>query len=176
MKKSLSLCVLLVFLMVIPVRAELNPLLQASARREQVLVERVLTVDMLILAGGEKVSLIGIEGPNPPKMRDVKRDANGFIIPDEDPTTPFEVEALRFVKSLAEGQLVRLVFDVERRSSDGILQAYVILPDGKILNEEALRFGYAQLRLRMPNMKYAERFRQAYREARKEMRGMQGNW
>ena len=176
MKKIFFPLVVFTFLLTIPVRAELNPLLQSSPKFENILVEKVLRVDYLLLAGGTKVSLIGIEGPTPPRFRDVKRDANGFIIPDEDPTTPFEVEALQYVKALAERKTVHLEFDAERRTEDGNLQAYVFLPDGKMLNEEALRNGYAQLSLRLPNMKYAERFRKAYKEARREMRGMQGNW
>ncbi len=176
--KNLSLLLFLMLgLLSAPGWAELNPLLQSSSiKNDHILVEKVLRVDLLQLAGGRRVSLIGILGPNPPKYREVKRDTNGFIIPDEDPTTPFEVEALRFIKALVEKKTVRLEFDVDRRADDGSLLAYVFLPDGKMLNDEALRHGYAQLDLRMPNMKYAERFRQAYRQARREMRGMQGNW
>ncbi|MBF0505051.1 MAG: thermonuclease family protein [Candidatus Omnitrophica bacterium] len=157
-------------------RAELNPLLESTPKYNKVVVERVLRVDTLLLAGGEKVCLIGLQGPRPPKFHDVNRDSHGFIIPDDDPTTSFEVEALRFIKELTEKKTVHLEFDAERRNDDGILQAYVILPDGKMLNEEALRYGYAQLKLRMPNMKYAQRLRDAYKESRREMRGLQGNW
>ncbi|MBF0593918.1 MAG: thermonuclease family protein [Candidatus Omnitrophica bacterium] len=158
------------------VYAELNPLLQSSSKYDKVRVERALTVDTILLAGGERVVLIGIQGPNPPKFRDVKRDQNGFIIPDDDPTTTFELEALRFVRGLVENKQVHIEFDAERRDEDGVLQAYVFLPDGKMLNEEAVRFGYARLQLRMPNMKYAQRLREAYKESRHEMRGLQGNW
>jgi len=168
--------VFLLFFISQPVRADLNPLLQSSPKYDNVMVERVLTVDTLLLSTGDKVEIIGIQGPNPPKYRDVKRDKNGFVIPDEDPRTPFEVEALRFVKSLVEKKTVHLEFDVERRNDDRALYAYVYLPDGKMLNEEALRYGYARLQLRMPNVKYAERLRTAYKQARKEMRGMQGDW
>lgn len=160
----------------LPAVAELNPLLQASTKFDHLQVNKVIKPDTLQLSNGELVKLIGIEGPARPKFQDVKRDAHGFIIPDDDPTTPFEVEAVRFVKKTLNDRPVKLEFDAERRGDDGLLQAYVFLPDGKLLNEEILRFGYADLRLKMPNMKYADRFRKAYREARKEMRGMQGNW
>lgn len=159
-----------------PVRADLNLLLQSSSKYEHVLVEKVIKVDLLLLADGEKVKLIGIQGPKPPKFHDVKRDQNGFIIPEDDPTTPFELEALRFARAKAEKQFVHLEFDAERRDDDGNLLVYVVLPDGTMLNEEALRYGYAQLRLMPPNMKHADRLRAAYRQARREMRGMQGNW
>jgi micrococcal nuclease len=156
--------------------AELNPLLERSAKYGDIKIVRVLSVDTVLLENDEKVTLIGIKGLRPPKVQDVKRDEHGLIIHDEDPTTPLEVEAYRFAKDLLEGKSVRLEFDTERRDDDNILTAYVFLPDGKMLNEEFLRQGYADLKLRMPNMKYDERLRNAYQEARKEMRGLQGNW
>ena len=158
------------------VQAELNPLLRTSLKYDQVMVERVLSTDTLLLASGEKVALIGLTGLDPLGSKEVQRDEHGFIIRDQDPTTSFEVEALRFMNTLVGNKMVRLEFDVERRDEQGHLLAYVILPDGKIVNEEALRYGFAHLKLRMPNMKYAERFRRAYKEARQEMRGLQGNW
>jgi micrococcal nuclease len=156
--------------------AELNPLLERSSKYGDIKVVRVLSLDTLLLENNEKVTLIGIKGPRPPRIQDVKRDEHGLIIRDEDPTTPLEQQVFRFAKELAEGKNVRLEFDAERRDEDNFLVAYVFLPDGRMLNEEFLRQGYAELKLRMPNMKYAERLRKAYQEARREMRGLQGNW
>ena len=156
--------------------ADLNPLLEVSVQYGHIKVARVLSVDTLLLENDEKVSLIGLVGPKPPKMDDVKRDKYGFIVPDEDPTTPLEVEAFRSVRGLVEGKSVRLEFDAERRDDRGVRTAYVFLPDGKMLNEEILSHGYAQLKLRMPNMRYADRFRKAYQEAHREMKGLQGQW
>ncbi|MBF0123413.1 MAG: thermonuclease family protein [Candidatus Omnitrophica bacterium] len=168
---------LLVFFFASPVfSTELNPLLETSAKYGHIKVVRVLSVDTLLLENDEKVSLIGLIGPTPPKRDDVKRDKYGFIVPDEDPTTSLEVEAFRFVKGLVEGKDVRLEFDAERRDDFGMRTVYAFLPDGKMLNEEILRQGYAQLKLRMPNMRYADRFRKAYQEAHREMRGLQGQW
>jgi micrococcal nuclease len=156
--------------------ADLNPLLERTTKYDNIKVERVLSVDTILLENNEKVTLIGIKGPRPPKVQDVKRDEHGFVIPDNDPTTSLELAAFRFAKELAEGKAVRLEFDAERRNDDKVLTAYVFLPNGTMLNEEFLRQGYAELKLRMPNVKYAERLRKAYQEARKEMRGLQGNW
>ena len=156
--------------------ADLNPLLERTTKYSNIKVERVLSVDTILLENDEKVKLIGIHGLRPPKAPDVNRDERGRIIPDNDPTTPLELEAFRFAKDHAEGKAVRLEFDAEKRDDGNVLTAYVFLPDGTMLNEEVLRQGYAELKLRMPNMKYAERLRKAYQEARREMRGMQGNW
>lgn len=174
MKKTILFIFLLVF---IPIKnglsADLNPLLTSSVKYEDIRVTRVLSADRLLLENDEKITLIGIKGPKPPRRQDVKRDERGFIITDDDPTTPFELEAVRFVRSLVEGKHVRLQFDIQRRADDGDISAYVILPDGKLLNAEVLRYGYADLKLVPPNMKYADELRKAYQEARHEMRGMQ---
>ncbi len=42
------------------------------------------------------------------------------------------------------------------------------------LNAEILRQGFANLSIRPPNMKFAKELREAYREARAEKRGLQG--
>jgi micrococcal nuclease len=174
MKKQIFLSIL--FFILSPVShsfsADLNPLLASSLKYENIRVARVLSADRILLENEEKISLIGIKGPRAPKMKDVKRDEHGFIIRDEDPTTPFEMEAVGFVRSLAEGKPVRLEFDVQRRADNGDILAYVILPDARLLNAEILRYGYANLRLVPPNMKYADKLRTAYQEARREMRGM----
>ena len=154
--------------------ADLNPLLTSSVKYEKIRVERVLSSDRLLLENDEKISLIGIKGPKTPRPKDARRDEHGFLIPDDDPTTPFEIEAVGFVRSRVEGKPVRLGFDTLRRADNGDILAYVILSDGKLLNAEVLRYGYADLKLIPPNMKYADELRKAYQEARRERRGMQG--
>jgi micrococcal nuclease len=170
---------MLCLLSVLPfsVRAELNPLLEKMSKYDAVKVEKVLSVDKLLLVSGERVVLIGIQGPRPPAFKDVKRDKHGFIVVDEgDPTTSIEEEAMRAAKELLDGQTVRLEFDVDRRNEDGALLAYVFLSDGRMANLEFLREGYADLKLRSPNFKYADQFRAAYRDARRDMKGLQGQW
>ena len=154
--------------------ADLNPLLAPSEKHQNIKVSRVLGVDRLLLDNDEKIALIGIKGPKPPKFTDVKRDSHGFIVPDDVPEVPFEVEAIRFAKNLVEGKAVHLEFDTQLRNDQGLVEAYVFLPDGTLLNVELLRMGYANIRLTPPNMKYAPELRKAYQEARHEMRGMQG--
>ncbi|MBF0619385.1 MAG: thermonuclease family protein [Candidatus Omnitrophica bacterium] len=156
--------------------ADLNPLLQASTRYSSIRVVKVISPDSFLLEGDVKVLLEGIEGVSRPAFQDVKRDEHGFIIRDEDPTTPLEVEAIRFVRSLVQGKNVRLEFDVAHRNDQGAMVAYVFLADGTNVNAEILRQGYARLKLRAPNLKYAEILRKAYQESRREMRGLQAQW
>jgi micrococcal nuclease len=156
--------------------AELNPLLEKTLKYDAVKVERVLSVDTILISGDERIMLIGIDGPQLQRKPEVKRDEHGFIIPDDDPTIPLEEEVMAAVKEMLEGKVVRLEFDVVRRDDDNVLPGYVYLPDGRMANLEILRQGYADLKLRSPNLKYAEQFRSAYREARNAMRGLQGRW
>lgn len=175
-----SSCILFLFCLVClfqsPARAELNPLLEKTIKYNAVKVEQVLSVDKLLLASGERVVLIGIDGSSIARRREVQRDAHGFIIPDDDPATPLEDEAFRSVRELLEGKTVRLEFDIERRDDDNMLEAYVYLLDGRMANGEILRQGYANLKLRSPNLKYAGPLRDAYKEARRGMKGLQGQW
>lgn len=175
MKYFLLLIVLSMFIAPDTVLAEMNPLLQSSSKYQNVVVVAVECVDTLVLESGERVRLIGIRGPNPPKVYQEERDSHGFVIPHYEPTTPFEDQAFRYVNDLVKGAKIRVEFDVVRRD-DGVLLGYVFLADGKMLNLEILKNGFAQLRLAAPNMKYADLFRSAYKEARKEMRGIQGDW
>ncbi len=156
--------------------ADMNPLLKTSTENQDVTVERVLSVDKIIVSGDRKISLIGISGPRPPKKKYLETDEHGFPIQEEDPTTPLEEEAFRFANDLLLGKKVRLEFDVVRRNDDNELQAYVFLADGGMANVQLLRSGFADLKLRSPNLKYADQFRAAYQEARKEMRGLRGQW
>ncbi len=149
--------------------AELNPLLQSSANYQKVQVSKVLTPDTIQLESGERIQLLGLLGPRAPKVQYEERDEHGFVIPkDVDPATPAEEDAFKYVRTLLEGKKVRL--------EDNVLQAYVFFMDGSLVNAEILRQGAANLRITPPNVKYADQLRSAYQEARREMRGMQGQW
>jgi micrococcal nuclease len=173
MKKYILLFILILILIRPVFSADLNPLLASSLKYDNIRVARVISSDRILLENDEKISLIGIKGPQAPRSKDVERDEHGFIIPDDDPTTPLGIEAVRFVRSLVEGKPVRLQFDVQRRADNGDVLAYIILADGRLLNAEVVRYGYADLKLIPPNMKYARELRAAYQEARREMRGIQ---
>ena len=135
-------------------------------------VERVVDGDTLLLTNGEKVRLIGIDAPeskpNPRAEKQVAmegKDLKNIILMGE--------EATKFVRSLIKpGDEVRIEFDVEKRDRYGRLLGYIYLPDGRMINEEIVKAGYASLLTHPPNVKYQNRFLRAYKEARENKRGL----
>lgn len=123
-------------------------------------IERVVDGDTLVLAGGERVRLIGVNTPE--------------TVKPNWPVEPFGPEASAFTKRLAEGRTATLGFDRERRDKYGRTLAYVYL-DGVMLNEEILRAGLGHAELQYP---FAEsmkrRFRAAEAEAKAARRGLWG--
>ena len=139
-------------------------------------VKKVVRADKLILDNNKAVTLIGLRAPEPPERdRTVERDKYGFVVKKNvDPRIAIEIRALEFARELLEGRKVRLEFDYQKRDEDFNTIAYVFLPDGRMANIEILRTGFAHLKIRPPNLKYADQLREAYREARREQRGLQG--
>ncbi|HOK96709.1 MAG TPA: thermonuclease family protein [Anaerohalosphaeraceae bacterium] len=66
-------------------------------------------------------------------------------------------EAYNFSKQTALGQRVTILLDTvgDQRDRYGRLLAYVVLPDGRVLNEEIVRLGFGYAHLGFPHTKYA---------------------
>jgi micrococcal nuclease len=120
----------------------------------------------------ESVRLIGIDTPesrvNPRAKKESQRTGQ-----DLKTILALGKRATAFVKTLVKpGDQVRLEFDVQQRDRYGRLLGYVYLSNGKMLNEEIVKAGYANLLTIPPNVKYKDRFLEAYREAREGKRGL----
>jgi micrococcal nuclease len=89
-------------------------------------------------------------------------------------TQPYGPEASDFTRQNLEGEEVSLELDVEKVDPYGRLLAYVYLADGEMFNETLVEQGYAQVATFPPNVKYADRFVEAQREARTANRGLWG--
>lgn len=75
--------------------------------------------------------------------------------------------ALRYLEShVKQGDTVWIEFDIQLTDTQGRLLNYIYLKNGKMLNEEILKKGYARLKTIPPNIKYENRFLSAYRTAR----------
>ncbi len=122
-------------------------------------VVRVIDGDTLVLDGGERVRLIGVDTPE-------------TVHPNK-PVERFGREASAFTKRQAEGKKVHLEYDsgTGRKDRYGRTLAYIYLPGNTLLNLEIIRQGYGHAYTRFPFSKMEE-FRAAEREAREEGRGL----
>lgn len=68
------------------------------------------------------------------------------------------------------GTLVTVETDVRPRDTYHRLLGYVYLENGRMVNEEMARSGYATALVYPPNVKYVERIRRAVKEAREAKR------
>ncbi len=59
-----------------------------------------------------------------------------------------------------------------KRDRYGRLLGYVFLSNGKMLNEEIVKAGYAIVMTIPPNVKHQDRFLRAYKQARERKRGL----
>ena len=81
--------------------------------------------------------------------------------------------ATEYVESLVKpGDLINIEFDVQERDKYKRLLGYVYLSNGKMLNEEIVKDGYANVMTIPPNVKYKDRFLRAYKHARERRRGL----
>ncbi|MEI8011782.1 MAG: thermonuclease family protein [Candidatus Omnitrophota bacterium] len=128
--------------------------------------------DTIRLSNGEKVRFVGIDTPESSDNKKLRRDAR------RSGTSAVDIlrmghQASRYTKSLLEGRKVRLEFDIEKRDKYGRLLAYVYrVDDGLFVNEDIIRNGYAYPMSIPPNIRYADKFRQAFRSARKNNAGL----
>jgi len=130
---------------------------RASATRT---VERVVDGDTIVVDGGERVRLIGVDTPETVK-----------------PNTPvqcFGREASDYTKSLLpKGTRVRLEFDVRRTDRYGRTLAYVYRSsDNLFVNADLVRNGYANVSTIPPDVAHADEFVALAREARSANRGL----
>ncbi len=120
----------------------------------------------------ENLRLIGIDTPESRANKKAQKDA---ARKQEDLKKMILLgrEATRYVKNLVKpGDPIRVEFDRQIRDKYGRLLGYVYLTDGKMLNEEIVKAGYASLLTYPPNVKYEYKFLRAYREARENNRGL----
>jgi len=124
------------------------------------LVERVVDGDTLLLSGGTRVRLLGVDTP------ETKHPTR--------PVEPLGPEASEFTRLHVEGRKVTLKFDRERRDRYRRVLAYVYLGDW-FLNEELIRAGYSRAETGFPYSTVMKgRFRKAEQDARDAGRGIWG--
>lgn len=123
---------------------------------------RAVDGDTIVLDGGERVRLIGVDTPE-----------------TKHPTKPVEYfgkQASAFTKRMVEGKQVHLEFDqanahLGHKDRYRRTLAYVFLGDGTLLNAEIIKQGYGHAYTRFPFAR-AEEFQRYEREAREQGRGL----
>lgn len=118
---------------------------------------RVIDGDTIVLDGGERVRMIGVDTPE-------KNDARPEV-------RRLAAVATEFTGRLCARQLVRLEYDFQRYDRYGRTLAYVYREDGTFVNAEIVRQGYGFAYTRFP-FRYLEDFRAYEREARAARRGL----
>lgn len=87
--------------------------------------------------------------------------------------SPFGARARSaLARLLPAGTPVTLELDVRVRDQYGRLLAYAFLPDGRMVNEEMVRSGFAVVLVYPPNVRYVERIRADAAAARAARRGL----
>ncbi len=140
------------------------PLLEDSGAQAGELrkVKRVVDGDTIVVYPNEKVRLIGVDTPE--------------TVHPEKTVQCFGNDAKRFTRDAVEGKTVRLALDstnAKRGHKDryGRTLAYAYLDDGRMLNRELIRQGYAHAYTRFPFSHLVE-FRQLERTARANSLGL----
>ncbi len=125
-------------------------------------MSRVVDGDTIEVEGNQKVRYIGIDTP---ETVDPRR-----------PVACFGKEASTENKKLVEGKEVILVKDISEADKYGRLLRYVYLiqKDGNLLfvNDHLVRSGFAKAATYPPDIKFADQFVSAQKEARERKSGL----
>jgi micrococcal nuclease len=128
----------------------------------QVEVLRAVDGDTLLIEGGYRIRLIGVNAPE--------------IKHNDKPADPFGNEAHRIAKSLTVGKFVVLELDRERWDTYRRTLAYVFLPDYSMLNERIISHGLSPAIVSFPfRNDRKRRFVLAEAGARKQQRNIWSN-
>jgi micrococcal nuclease len=143
--------------------------------RQKTTVTRIIDGDVIqIIYGGveKRVRLIGIDAPESRIDKKALKDAN-MNEQDIEAIVEMGAEARAYVNSLIKrGNFITIEFDVKEMDRYGRLLCYVYLSNGKMLNEEIVKAGYANVKSIPPNVKFKDRFLNAFKYAQETKRGL----
>jgi micrococcal nuclease len=146
-----------------------------SCAQQKTTVTRIIDGDTLKVSykgQTENIRLIGIDTPESRINKKTKKDAKRS---GQDIKTIIAMgnSATEYVEGLVKaGDIVSIEFDVQERDRYGRLLGYVYLSNGKMLNEEIVKAGYANVMTIPPNVKYKDKFLRSYKHAREMKVGL----
>jgi micrococcal nuclease len=129
-------------------------------------VKKVVDGDTVWVSGknngpDEKIRLIGIDAH---ETRNTARKKAGF----------YGKEATAYLKKQVLGKRVRLEYDIRRYDQYRRTLAYIHLENGRFINADLVRNGYAVVMTVSPNVKYADKFILYQQQARNKKQGLWG--
>ena len=124
----------------------------------QATVERTIDGDTIVVSGGIRVRLIGVDTPE--TVHPTRGEQPGGRIASD------------FTKAQLTGKVVWLEFDVQLKDRYGRHLGYVWMEDGRMFNEVLIAEGYGQVSTYPPNVRYVDRFTAAQTAAREAGRGL----
>jgi micrococcal nuclease len=125
---------------------------------QEALVVQVIDGDTLVLAGGIKVRILGIDAP------EMARDGQ--------PADFLAHQAKAALTELTLNRKIGLEYDRLRYDRYGRLLAYLFLPDHTLVNAELVRRGMARVYSHAPNARYRKTLLAAQVEAIQAQRGI----
>ena len=143
--------------------------------QQKTTVTRVIDGDVIqVIYGGveKRVRLIGIDAPESRIDRKALKDAN-MSEHDIEAIVEMGAKAKAYVNGLIKrGNFITIEFDIKEMDRYGRLLCYVYLSNGKMLNEEIVKAGYANVKSIPPNVKYKDRFLNAFEYAKETKGGL----
>ena len=131
---------------------------EPSRPPQAALVVRIVDGDTLMLAGGIKVRVLGIDAPEMEK--------------DGQPADFLAHQAKATLAELTLNRTLSLSYDRLRYDQYGRLLAYLFLPDHTLVNAELVRRGLARVYFIAPNLRYQKDLLTAQQEAIEAQRGI----
>ncbi len=131
---------------------------ESSQPPQAALVVRIVDGDTLMLAGGIKVRVLGIDAPEMEK--------------DGRPADFLAHQAKAVLADLTLNKTIALEYDRLRYDQYGRLLAYLFLPDHTLVNAELVRRGLARVYFSAPNLRYQKALLTAQQEAIEAQRGI----
>ncbi len=122
------------------------------------LVVWIVDGDTLVLAGGAKVRVLGLDAP------EMERDGR--------PADFLAHKAKATLADLTLNKTIALEYDRLRYDHYGRLLAYLWLPDHTLVNAELVRQGLARVYFIAPNLRYQKELLTAQQEAIEAQRGV----
>lgn len=125
------------------------------------LVVDVVDGDTFKVSDGTVQKTVRLIGMDTPETRDPRK-----------PVQYYGKEASDYTKDLLLHRHVNLKKDISETDKYGRILRYAYLGDGTFVNEQLVRQGYAHASTFPPDVKYADLFAEAERDAREHKRGL----